>query len=61
MPVNLKLDYVDELVVVENGVTAEEKQGSLFVYDKDEKIVARFSGSEVKHWWTGSTRKSEAF
>jgi hypothetical protein len=41
--------------------SAEEKQGSLFVYDGDGKVVARFGNSEVKHWWSGRAKESEAF
>jgi len=47
--------------VIEQGVRAEEKQGSLLVYDKDGAVVARFSVSQVEHWWAGSTKRPETF
>jgi hypothetical protein len=46
MPVMVKIEYVDEVAVVEGGARAEEKQGSLFVYDKDGAVAARFSPLE---------------
>lgn len=35
MPVTVKIEYMDELAVIEQGVRAEETQGVLLVYDKD--------------------------
>jgi hypothetical protein len=61
MPVTVKIEYMDEVAVIEQGVRAEESQGSLLVYDKDGSIAARFSLSKVEHWWTGSTKKPDAF
>jgi hypothetical protein len=45
MPVSVKIEYLDQIAIVEEGVKAEEKQGSLFVYDKDGTVVARFQVS----------------
>jgi hypothetical protein len=61
MPVMVKIEYADEVAVVEGGTRAEEKQGSLFVYDKDGAVAAKFNLSKVEHWWTGSTKKPENF
>jgi hypothetical protein len=61
MPVSVKIEYLDEIAVSEDGVRAEEKQGSLFFYDKDGTVVARFSASKVEHWWTGTTKKPDSF
>jgi hypothetical protein len=61
MPVMVKLQYVDEVAVVDGAARAEEKQGSLFVYDKDGAVAAKFSLSTIEHWWTGSTKKPESF
>ena len=61
MPVTVKIEYVDEFVVVENAVRVEEKQGSLFVYDKDGAVEAKFSLSKVEHWWVGSTKSADRF
>jgi hypothetical protein len=61
MPVNVKVDYVDEVSVVEQGVRAEEKQGSLLVYDQDGTIIARFNLSKLEHWWTGTSKKMDNF
>jgi hypothetical protein len=61
MPVTLKIEYVDELVVVEQGVGAEERQGSLYVYGEDGTVAARFTMSHVRHWWAGSTKKPDDF
>lgn len=61
MPVKIKIEYADEFVLVEEGVRAEEKTGSLFVYDKDGNVVARFASSKVEHWWTEAAKEEEAF
>jgi len=61
MPVNVKIDYVDEVAVIEQGVRAEEKQGSLLVYDKDGTVTARFQLSKVEHWWTGIAKQPDDF
>jgi len=61
MPVSVKIEYLDQIAIVEQGVRAEEKQGLLFVYDKDGTVAARFSVSKVEHWWTGSTKKPDDF
>lgn len=61
MPVTVKIEYVDELVVVEQGVKAEERQGSLYVYGEDGTVAARFTMSDVRHWWAGSAKKSDSF
>jgi len=61
MPVMVKLQYADEIAVVEGAARAEEKQGSLLVYDKDGAVAARFSLSKVEHWWIGSAKKPETF
>jgi hypothetical protein len=49
MPVNVKIEYIDEIAVIDEGVRAEEKQGSLLVYDKDGSIAAKFITSKVEH------------
>jgi hypothetical protein len=61
MPVMVKIEYVDEVAVIEEATKAEEKQGSLFVYDKDGAVVAKFNLTKVEHWWSGSTKKPESF
>ena len=61
MPVSIKIEYLDEIVFVEQGVRAEEKQGSLLVYDKDGTVTARFQLSKVEHWWAGSAKKPDDF
>jgi hypothetical protein len=61
MPVMVKIEYVDEVAVIEGAAKAEEKQGSLLVYDKDGAVTARFSLTKVEHWWTGSTMKPDSF
>jgi len=49
MPVNVKIDYVDEVAVIEQGVRAEEKQGSLLVYEKNGTVTARFQLSKFEN------------
>jgi hypothetical protein len=61
MPLMVKLEHIDEVAVVEDAVRAEEKQSFLLVYGKSDIIVAKFTLSEVRHWWTTSTKKPEAF
>jgi hypothetical protein len=61
MPVMVKIEYVDEVAVIKGATRAEEKQGSLFVYDKDGAVVAKFNLAKVEHWWTGSSKKPENF
>ena len=61
MPVMVKIEYVDEVAVIEEGARAEERQGSLFVYNQEGALAAKFKLSKVEHWWTGSTKKSESF
>jgi hypothetical protein len=61
MPISVKIEYLDEIAIVEDGVKAEEKQGSLLVYDRDGTVVAKFGVSKVEHWWTGTAKKSDAF
>jgi hypothetical protein len=61
MPITVKVEYIDELAHVEEGIRAEEKTGSLFVYDKDGNLAAKFSLSEVRHWWIGSMKKPGPF
>jgi hypothetical protein len=61
MPVNVKIEYVDGVAVIDQGVRAEEKQGSLLVYGEDSSVVARFSVSKVEHWWIGSAKKPDSF
>jgi hypothetical protein len=57
MPINVKIEYTDEVVVIEQGVRAEEKQGSLVVYDQDGIVTAKFSLSKVEHSWTASKKE----
>jgi hypothetical protein len=61
MPVMVKIEYEDDIAVVELAERAEEKQGWLFTYDKNGAVAARFSLSKVEHWWIGSTKKPETF
>jgi hypothetical protein len=61
MSVTVKIEFVDELVVIEPAVRAEENKGFLLVYDKDGTVAAKFSLSKVEHWWTGNARKPERF
>ena len=61
MPVNVKLAYQDVVAVVPEATRGEEKAGDLLLYDKDNKVVARFTSSKVEHWWPGSTEASEEF
>jgi hypothetical protein len=61
MPISVKIEYLDQIAVVEEGVRAEEKQGSLLVYDKHGAAVAKFTLSDVRHWWTGSAKPSNDF
>ena len=61
MPIRIKIEYRDEIVVVEEGIRAEEKQGSLLVYDKDGNVAGRFQSSKVEHWWSGTTENPDRF
>jgi hypothetical protein len=61
MPIIVKIAYQDEFAVVEDAVRAEEKAGFLLVYAQDGSVLARFGLSEVKHWWIGNTKKTDAF
>jgi hypothetical protein len=57
MTVNVRIEHLDKIAVVEQGDRAEEKQGYLFVYDKDGGVAAKFTVSEVRHWWIGSSKE----
>jgi hypothetical protein len=61
MPVSVKIEYLDKIAIVEEGVKTEEKQGSLLVYDKHGTAVAKFTLSDVRHWWIGSAKPSDDF
>jgi hypothetical protein len=61
VPVIVKIEYIDDLAVVEAGTRAEEKQNFLFVYDAGGAVAARFNSSKVEYWWTGSIMKPEKF
>jgi hypothetical protein len=59
--IRVKFEYQDELTTVADSVRAEEKQGQLFVYDKNGNVVARFASSKVEHWWTEAAKEEETF
>ena len=61
MAITVKIEFVDELVVVEGAVRAEEKQNFLFAYDSNGAVAAKFSLSKVEHWWSGRLSKPESF
>jgi hypothetical protein len=61
MAVFVKIEYQDEIAVIEEGTKAEEKQGFLFVYDKDGAVTAKFKVSQIEHWWIGSAKKQDDF
>jgi hypothetical protein len=61
MSIRVKFEYQDEVTTVADSVRAEEKQGSLFVYDKDRNVVGRFASSKVEHWWSEAAKEKEAF
>jgi hypothetical protein len=61
MAVSVKIEDLDQIAIVEDGVKAEEKQGSLLIFDKDGNAVAKFTISDVRHWWIGHTMKPDIF
>jgi hypothetical protein len=61
MPVSVKIEYLDQIAIVEEGVRAEEKQGSLLVFDKDGAVKAKFSLSKVEHCGLAAPRRWMTF
>lgn len=51
MPVFVKMQNTNEMAVVPDGVNAEEKAGTLHVFDKNGKTVGSFQN--VDQWYVG--------
>jgi hypothetical protein len=60
MVVFVKIEYQDELAVVESGVRAESKNSKLSVFDGQGNVVASFAENRVLHWWIGETQADQS-
>jgi len=57
MPVFVRMQNSKEVAIVTDGVRAEEKAGTLHVFDSKGNVVGRFHN--VQEWFIGQARPNE--